>query len=188
MKNNVKLKRKIGLSQRQLAAQARLSFRTIQLLESGDHDAKLSTLSAVAKALGYGAGIVQNRVESIFEHPADSIAMISDRLLLEGEKFWPYLLFEFVDAFRRHKDSKYVECAPVHGLSPKIAALMASTVEALCVELHVPIPLWCAAVPALQAPWFVSGVENLKATALVESPVWFRRRNIFVFENFLNRG
>jgi hypothetical protein len=34
----------------------------------------------------------------------------------------------------------------------------------------------------------VSGVENLKAMALVESPAWFRRRNVFVLGNFLNRA
>ncbi len=188
MKHFIKLERKAGVSQRQLAAQAKLSFRTIQLLESGRHDAKLSTLSAVTKALGYSPGIIQHRIESIFSEPIDSIAIMSERLAIEGEKNWKHLLFEFVDAFRHHKDMQYVATAPTQGASPKIAALVASTVEALCVELHIKTPPWCAAIPALPVPWFVSGVENLKASALLESPVWFRRRNIFVFENFLNRS
>jgi hypothetical protein len=34
----------------------------------------------------------------------------------------------------------------------------------------------------------VAGRESLKAMALVESPVWFRRRNIFVLGNFLDRA
>jgi hypothetical protein len=40
----------------------------------------------------------------------------------------------------------------------------------------------------LPAPWFVAGVENLKASALVESPVQFRRNNVFVLGNFLARA
>lgn len=40
----------------------------------------------------------------------------------------------------------------------------------------------------LPEPWFVAGVENLKATALVESPLPFRRNNIFVLGNFLSRA
>jgi hypothetical protein len=42
-------------------------------------------------------------------------------------------------------------------------------------------------VPGLEEPWFVTGIENLKAMAIVESPVFFRRRLIFVLENFLSR-
>ena len=51
--------------------------------------------------------------------------------------------------------------------------------------------LWvlaCAGVGALATPWFVAGVENLKALALVESPTHFRKRNIFVLGNFLSRA
>jgi hypothetical protein len=43
-------------------------------------------------------------------------------------------------------------------------------------------------VEALDSPWFVAGIENLKASALVESPVRFRKRNIFVLANFLERA
>ncbi|NCO37375.1 MAG: hypothetical protein COZ06_23865 [Armatimonadetes bacterium CG_4_10_14_3_um_filter_66_18] len=43
-------------------------------------------------------------------------------------------------------------------------------------------------LPPLPEPWFVSGIENLKATALVESPTHFRKRRIFVLGNFLERA
>jgi hypothetical protein len=48
-------------------------------------------------------------------------------------------------------------------------------------------PQWTWDIPSCKEPWFVSGVENLKAIALAESPVFFRRRKIFVLENFLQR-
>lgn len=38
-----------------------------------------------------------------------------------------------------------------------------------------------------EIPWFVSGMENLKAIASAESPLSFRWRKIFVMEIFLSR-
>ncbi|HEY84127.1 MAG TPA: hypothetical protein G4N96_03305, partial [Chloroflexi bacterium] len=61
------------------------------------------------------------------------------------------------------------------------------TAEYLCAELGLEPPEWLSTVPASPEPWFVSGLENLKAITLVETPVWFRARKIFVLENFLSR-
>jgi hypothetical protein len=59
--------------------------------------------------------------------------------------------------------------------------------EKLNDELGIECPRWILEVPACKDPWFVSGLENLKAIALVESPLQFRLRKIFVLENFLSR-
>ena len=48
-------------------------------------------------------------------------------------------------------------------------------------------PEWTSKIPACQDPFFVSGIENLKAIALAESPLVYRIRKIFVLENFLER-
>ena len=69
-----------------------------------------------------------------------------------------------------------------------IDSLLASTVEYLCDELGIETPDWVWDVPPCKEPWFVSGYENLKAIAIAESPVFFRRRKIFVLENFLSRA
>ncbi|OGQ31483.1 MAG: hypothetical protein A3B79_00110, partial [Deltaproteobacteria bacterium RIFCSPHIGHO2_02_FULL_50_15] len=103
------------------------------------------------------------------------------------EGSWKWWVFNFVDAFRREGDAKYVELPPSNQLSEGQKAMMASIVETLCEELNVKIPAWCGAVAALKNPWFVSGLENLKAISLVESPIHFRKRNIFVLGNFLER-
>jgi len=174
-----------NISQRDLARLAGVSFRTIQLVESQKHNATLATLQNVAKALGYPAESVAHRIESLFSQPVDSIAIISERLH-QGED-WKIWFFNFVDAFRRAKDPAYVENPPDPDAPPRMKALLASAVEVLCEELGLPVPFWCAAIPSLAEPWFVSETENLKAMALVESPVHFRKRNIFVFENFLKR-
>jgi hypothetical protein len=53
--------------------------------------------------------------------------------------------------------------------------------------LGLETPAWLDSVPPCQIPWFVSGLENLKAIALAESPLPFRWRKIFVTEGFLSR-
>ena len=51
----------------------------------------------------------------------------------------------------------------------------------------IEVPEWIEQVPAVKDPWFVAGLNNLKAIAIVESPLAFRYRKIFVMENFLFR-
>lgn len=187
MKSLLKKRREIGVSQRQIATLSGLSFRTIQLVESCKHDSKVSTLQCIAEALGYPKGVIEKSIESVFDQPVDSILIVSDKILLDGEESWKMWLFEFVDAFRNQRDLKYVSNPPVNGLSEKIYALITSVVETLCEELSLEKPNWCRAVLPLKKPWFVSGVENLKVMAILESPIHFRKRNIFVLSNFLSR-
>lgn len=99
---------------------------------------------------------------------------------------WSIYLMDFVDDFRYYKDVKMIE-EPLLRCHEQFDALLASTAEALCDELGLTPPLWLATVPACRKPWFVAGMENLKAIAVAESPLRFRIRKIFVLENFLSR-
>lgn len=40
----------------------------------------------------------------------------------------------------------------------------------------------------LDDPWFASSIEGMKPLLLMESPVFFRRRNLFVSRNALSRA
>lgn len=104
----------------------------------------------------------------------------------QPEMDWRYWLFEWVDDFRRTRDPSLLS-RPTTESGVQLRTLQAAVAEALAMEARLPVPDWCRSVPALREPWFVSGVENLKASALVESPLPFRRRNIFVLANFLER-
>jgi hypothetical protein len=117
-----------------------------------------------------------------------TVAGAAEGILQHGEDTWPLWVFEFVDDFRATLDPRLAADPPTSDLTPRLRALLACVVEALCSELGLPTPEWSLATPPLAHPWFVSGVENLKAMALVESPAWFRRRNVFVLGNFLNRA
>ena len=99
---------------------------------------------------------------------------------------WFIWLMDFVDDFRYSKDPSLIK-EPIDRGDEKMDALIASTVAALCDELKIEIPQWIHDIPSSKEPWFVSGLENLKAISLVESPLQFRLRKIFVLENFLSR-
>lgn len=175
------------ISQRNLAERAEVSFRSIQLIEAGGHDPQVSTLEKIAASLGYPPRILEEKIEVLFETPPDSIWMISERIVQEGEKSWKIWLFNFVDAFRRSTKTEYIENPPVEKTPLRIKALLTATTESLCDELELLPPAWCEGMPILAEPWFVSEMEGLKPTALLESPVHFRKRNIFVLGNFLER-
>jgi len=93
---------------------------------------------------------------------------------------------EFVDDFRYYKDPQAV-AQPFELSDQKMDALLASMAESLCDEMGIEPPEWLARVPACREPYFVGGLENLKAISIVESPLRFRIRKIFVLENFLSR-
>jgi hypothetical protein len=116
-----------------------------------------------------------------------SVGAAAAHILADGENSWKGWLFELVDDFRRQPSVALIAEPPPAALPARLRCLLAATVESLCSEQGWVPPAWCAAIAALPAPWFVAEVENLKASALVESPAFFRQRNVFVLENFLVR-
>jgi len=181
-------RRRGGFSQREFSRLAGISFKGIQLLERPGHDARLSTLEKVADALGLPAAGVRWVVERYLAQEPDSAYCVSVRVHLGGPDSWKVHLFDFVDRFRADPAAARVRIPPIVELAPHLAALLASTVDALCDEVGSEPPSWSAGVEPLPRPWFVSGVESLKASALIESPVRFRQRNLFVLSNFLARA
>ena len=106
--------------------------------------------------------------------------------IANDQKWWAIHLMNFVDDFRRLRDTRAIE-QPFRLGDRNMDALVAASVESLCDELGLEVPSWLEQVPACDEPWFVSGLERLKAIAIVQSPLRFRIRKIFVLENFLSR-
>jgi len=106
--------------------------------------------------------------------------------IVADPKNWVIHLMDFVDDLRYYKDSAAL-AQPFELTNERFDALLASTAHYLCDELGIETPHWILEIPACKDPWFVSGMESLKAIALVESPLQFRIRKIFVLENFLSR-
>ncbi len=99
---------------------------------------------------------------------------------------WRIPLMDFVDDFRFYRDVTAIE-HPFEVGDIEKDAVLAGVIETLCDELDIPIPAWLLQVPPCKEPLFLSRMESLKATAIVQSPVRFRLRKVFVHENFLSR-
>jgi hypothetical protein len=115
----------------------------------------------------------------------NTLKKTKEKIIAEPEH-WRVWLMDFVDDFRYYKNAQMI-VESFELSDAKIDPLLASTVEYLCDELKITPPNWINKIQPCDEPFFVSGIENLKATAIVESPLHFKTRNIFVLENFLNR-
>jgi hypothetical protein len=114
-----------------------------------------------------------------------TIGETRDKIAADPEA-WKLPFYDFVDDFRYHREMSALDDG-FTGYDGQFDALLASTVEALCCEIGKDPPAWTGRVAAAEKPFFVSGLENLKATALVESPLTFRKRKVFVTSSFLQR-
>jgi hypothetical protein len=117
-----------------------------------------------------------------------STVAISYKIERDGFDSWKTHLFDFVDEFRRTADARLVLLPPPASSERRIVALISSVVRALCEEVGVSTPSWALRRHFLASPWFVSSMNSLKASALLEAPLAFRANNIFVHENFLARA
>lgn len=99
-------------------------------------------------------------------------------------QLWLDHLMSFVHNFRNEKDVSAVT-DPFVCSDDRVDAILASTAQYLCDELGEKPPIWLDEVPAPKDPWVVVS-ENLMARAIVESPLRFRMRKIFVLEDFLS--
>jgi hypothetical protein len=117
-----------------------------------------------------------------------STVAVSCAVVRDGFESWKIHFMNLVDEFRRHHDVRLVLMPPISALDPRLKALLASIVYTVCAEVDLEPPEWSCLEYFLPKPWFVSGIESLKASTLVESPFSFRRNNIFVQENFLRRA
>ena len=65
-------------------------------------------------------------------------------------------------------------------------ALVAALVEHVCVRWALPVPAWVEDPDRfLGTWWFVSGLRSLHALALVQSPISFARRGVFILDGAL---
>jgi hypothetical protein len=109
---------------------------------------------------------------------------------LGGEPFDP-LLREFLDEFyggNSDMRARAIAAAPAR-IAPIHDACLAAVAEHLALRFGLPVPQWVEEPDRfLTKPFFAGGLENLKAILLVESPLAFRRRQIFVSANALSRA
>jgi hypothetical protein len=109
---------------------------------------------------------------------------------LAGEPF-DFLLREFLDDF--YGADAEAKAAALRIVPARIAAIhdayLAAVAEHLALRFALAVPRWTDDPERFLAePFFAGGLETLKAVLLVESPLAFRRRLIFVSANALSRA
>ena len=103
-------------------------------------------------------------------------------------------LGDFLDAFYRRPTTEAVcEEPPLLPESDPQGAVMnsflAATAEHLCHRFGLPVPDWVYEQRRyLERPYFAMKEPSFRATLLLESPVEFRSRNLFVTANALSRA
>lgn len=178
-------RKKLKLSEELLSKNAHISRSTLRHIEAHDSNMSLKSIGLVAEALSLDLYVIASPASCESEL---STVGISFKAAQEGFSSWKIHFFNFIDEFRRTLDPRLLLLPPSNTLDVRLQALLASIVRTLCDEAQIDAPSWAKKRYFLTKPWFVSESENLKASALLESPTYFRANNIFVLNNFLDRA
>lgn len=176
--------KRLGLSERAASISAKVSRGTWRVITERKATVELKSAAAAAHALGVQLILLLTHQEACSDF---STVAVSFRVLQDGVQSWKIHFMNFVDEFRRTWDPRLILLPPPSELPLKLKGLLAAIVLTLGEEAGIDSPEWARKRYDLEKPWFVSETESLKATALLESPLHFRRNGIFVGANFLER-
>lgn len=180
------LRRALKLSERAVTLRSGLSRGAVRQLETpSTGNVTVNSINQFAALLERDVEVIIGSHEVLSEYSTVAIAL---KIARDGFDSWKTHLFDFVDEFRRTVDARLIILPPPSGAEIKIAALIASTVRALCEEVSIDTPTWALRRRFLPRPWFVAEMNSLKASAILEAPIQFRANNIFVHDNFLGRA
>jgi hypothetical protein len=174
-----------ALSERLASVKAGISRSTWRALARRSSTIGLESLAAAARSLDLSMTLLLMPRETRSDC---STVAVSYEVLRDGPASWKIHFMDMVDEFRRSLDPALLLLPPPRELPQELRAMLAAIVLSLAEEVGMDAPRWAQKKYELREPWFVAGVENLKAMALLESPLPFRRNNIFVTGNFLSRA
>jgi len=86
-----------------------------------------------------------------------------------------------------NRTRSFAGVVPAEPCEDKRRALIASTLNHLSLSMGIECPTWAKAAYSLPEPWFPSGLVSMRAMALLQSPISFRRNGIFVTNEFFAR-
>lgn len=180
------LRERRAISERSLSALAGISRSCLRKIST---DSKSLTVQSIVTVAAYLGCKVQLLLVPAGDVLSDySTSAVSLKVERDGFDSWKIHFMDLVDEFRRTLDPRLIILPPHRQLDTRLTSMLASIVRELCLEANLEVPDWAAKRYFLESPWFVSGMESLKAAAIVESPISFRSNNIFVHENFLERA
>ena len=189
-------RKRLGLTQAQLAALAETGVRFVNELERGKTTVQLGKTLKVLSVLG-----VNLRPERVAASPHAQVDAKADGRPRSLRKAWKLgqahgntdaFIREFLDEFYSEPDPARREAMlreePPLSEDDRANAYFGAVAEHLARMNDLTVPEWAGHPQRfLKMPFFPAGLESLKATCLMESPTAFRRRLIFVDANPLYR-
>lgn len=102
---------------------------------------------------------------------------------------WKLALGEIILHVRRTKSLTGFEVKPSEQSGkPELIALLAATLHYLAHEQGIEtIPPWVSTAYSLQHAWFPAELKSMRAMAIAESPLEFRRNDIFILHDLFDR-
>ena len=100
---------------------------------------------------------------------------------------WKIAIGQIIQDVVRDKNLDFFSAEPMTE-EKRLKALLASTLYELSLRLKITnVPHWVTLKHTLDLPWFVSGIHNMHAMAVLESPISFKRNLVFVTKEFFMR-
>ena len=167
----------LGLSTRDLARLAGVSYPTISRIENGHQHPRWDTLSKIAAALG------KSLAPTLDRQPLPRLADLADQWSKNQPRGtrpdWTQLR-AFVDHIALHPEYTAAAIAPdvMPSGSRFIDNLLAATAEKLADDRRIRRPAWTKRFPPLTTPWTAPGTPRKQTENAARTPSQFASRNI----------
>lgn len=187
------VRRQAGLSQLALAERAGMSQSMVSAYENGRRQPTTPTLARLLAAAGTRLQLVAQ--PAAIRTGAEPIAVVARRIaraLSTGDAAgaWRQLV-GFTDDFRSSAPGGrgwLVQEPPALLEQSNYNAAIAGLVEYLCAQRRMPVPAWTSEEDRFVQPWwFPAGLPALRARALRDSPISFKRHGVFVTAEAFDR-
>lgn len=168
---------RLGLSTRDLATLARISYPTISRIENGHEQPRWDTMQRIAGALG------KSFTPAFEEQKILRLADLADHrppdAARDAQPDWTRLR-GFADQLKLHPEftAAAIEAAPRLSGWSFIDNLLAAVAEKLADDIGIRRPSWTKQIAALDTPWESPGTARMKAANAAATPPQFAARNI----------
>jgi len=175
-------RREAGLSLRELARLADVSFTTISRIELGEMDPTVGTLHQIIEATG--STLHLSSEPSPRKHPA--LSDLADAVTRERPD-WTSLR-SFLDYLARHPEAVAAAITQRPRTSTRLmAALLAGIAEKLADDHGLPRPGWTHTVPKMRPEWSPPGTPRMRDEYRRRTPPQLLDRGLVIDESSLWR-
>lgn len=166
-----------GLSMRDLAARAAVSYTTVCRIERGQVDPTVSTLRKLLLAMGEDLRFTRTPID------IPTLAELSDAWEPSpagDERIDWTRLRAFVDHLERHREhaSAAIELQPPASGSALLDNILAGVAEKTADDVGFPRPAWTRAVAPLERIWEGYGTPRMRAEARKSTPHQLLERHV----------